>query len=622
MPDPVLGACLARIHDRLRGLDTGEVATYIPELATVDADRFGLAVATLDGHVYAAGDADAAFTIQSVSQPFVYGMALDDHGVAHVSRRIGVEPSGEAFNAIVMDDEHNRPMNPMVNAGAIVASSMVRGDGLAERRGRVLDAFGRYAGRALSIDEAVAESERRTGHRNRAIAYLELSSGMIDEPVDEHLDLYFAQCSIEVTARDLAVMAATLANGGVNPVTGARALGEGHVAKVLSVMATCGMYDWSGNWMFRIGMPAKSGVGGGIIAVLPGQVGIGTFSPRLDEQGNSVRGIAACEALADELTLHVLDATATASPVVHRRVTAAQVSSRRRRRAGERAVLEASGPAVTVLVLQGDLFFATAEQLVRAVEGCAVDARVVVLDARRLGRATAGAVALLGELHDLAVATDTVLVLAGAPEPLVDALVADGRWPRSDVADDVDVALERGEDLVLAEAAAAVGVGAGPGAGLGLGPVDEHLDLGDVDVLRDLDAEDLAAITPLLVTEVHEAGEVILREGEPADRLCYLVAGSATVRIDVDGDAGTRTRRLRSFGPGTMFGEGAALDGGVRAISVVADERCVVRSLPTAALARLAAEHPAVHAHLLAALGRNLAELLHRAIDEVRALDE
>lgn len=615
MPDPVLDACLARIHERLRGLDAGEVASYIPELARAEADRFGLAVATLDGHVATAGDADHPFTIQSVSKPFVYGLALEDHGVAHVQARIGVEPSGEAFNAIVMDDQHNRPMNPMVNAGAIAATSMVRGEGLAERRRRVLETFGRYTGRPVGVDEAVAESERRTGHRNRAIAYLELSSGMIDEPVDDHLDLYFAQCSILVTARDLAVMAATLANGGINPVTGERALAESHVARVLSVMATCGMYDWSGNWMFRVGLPAKSGVGGGIIAVLPGQVGIGTFSPRLDDQGNSVRGIAACEALADELTLHLLDATATASPVVHRRFTAAEVSSRRRRRSTDRAVLEASGPAVTVLVLQGDLFFATAERLVREVERAAPAAQVVILDARRVGRATAGAVALLGELHDVAVASDTVLVLAGGPTELAEVLVAEAGWPEADIADDVDEALERGEDLVLS-LAAAEGVGVDGSAG-----ADQDEDeLGRLDVLRELDRDDRAVVAPLLRIETYEAGEAILREGEPADRLCSLVSGSATVRIELaDGE---RSRRLRTFGPGTTFGEGAALQGGVRTITVVADEPCVVRSLSSDALQAMAADHPVTYAHLLAAVGRNLAELLHRAVEEVRVLDE
>ena len=242
MPASAMEQYLGRVHRDLADLTDGAVASYIPELSKVEPDQFGLALATLDGHVDGTGDDDALFTIQSISKPFVYGLALDDHGVDHVIQRVGVEPSGDAFNSIVMDERNNRPLNPMVNAGAIACAAMVKGTGLEERRQRVLDTFSRYAGRPLTIDWKVAESERRTGHRNRAIAYLELSSGMIEEPVDEHLDLYFEQCSILVTARDLALMAATLANGGVNPVTGERALagrerlegprGDGHLRDV------------------------------------------------------------------------------------------------------------------------------------------------------------------------------------------------------------------------------------------------------------------------------------------------------------------------------------------------------------------------------------------------------
>jgi glutaminase len=610
MPTTAMEACLARVHRELLDHVEGDVASYIPELAKVDPDQFGLSIATLDGHTYRTGDAEASFTIQSISKPFVYGLALDDHGADHVLERVGVEPSGDAFNSIVMDERNNRPLNPMGNAGAIACAAMVEGDSLEERRQRVLDTFSRYAGRPLAVDWAVAESERRTGHRNRAIAYLELSSGMIDEPVEEHLDLYFQQCSILVTAEDLAMMAATLANGGVNPRTGERALKADNVSKVLAVMATCGMYDWSGEWMYRIGLPAKSGVGGGIIAVLPGQMGLGTFSPRLDELGNSSRGVKACEAVADTLNLHLLDATATASPVVTRRYTAAQVSSKRVRRQADAELLAASGPAVTVLQLQGDLFFATAERLVRTVEQLGPATLVVVLDARRVGRATAGAVALLHALRDDSIVAAPVL-LAGAPESLLDALAADGgAWPAEHVLADVDLALEHGEDVVLADAGRGV-------------EGDPETGLDGVDLFAVLDPDDRAVLAELLVTEVHATGELIIREGEPADRLCLLVSGSATVRIDlVDHVEGVdRTMRLRSFGPGTVFGEAAVLEGGVRPAHVVADTDCVVWSLAVEALQALEAVRPEVHAHLLAALGRNLSEMLGKAIAEIRVLD-
>lgn len=610
MPTTVVEACLARVHRELRDHVEGEVASYIPEPAKVEPDQFGLSIATLDGHTYRTGDAEVAFTIQSISKPFVYGLALDDHRADHVLERVGVEPSGDAFNSIVMDERNNRPLNPMVNAGAIACAAMVKGTGPEERRQRVLDTFARYARRPLTLDWSVAESERRTGHRNRAIAYLELSTGMIDELVDEHLDLYFEQCSILVTAEDLAMMAATLANGGVNPRTRERALKAENVSKVLSVMATCGMYDWSGEWMYRIGLPAKSGVGGGIIAVLPGQMGLGTFSPRLDEFGNSTRGVMACEAVADALNLHLLDATATAAPVVTRSYTAAQISSKRVRRQADGVLLAASGPAVTVLQLQGDLFFATPEKLVRTVEQLDPAILLVVLDARRVGRATAGAVALLHARRNDSTVAATVL-LAAAPESLLEALAADGgAWPAEHVLGDVDVALEYGEDIVLAD------VGRGASGDLEMG-------LDGVDLLAVLDAADREALAELLVTEVYGAGELIIREGEPADRLCLLVSGSATARIDlVDLVEGVdRTMRLRSFGPGTVLGEAAMLEGGVRPAHVVADADCVVWSLAVAALRELESVRPEVHAHLLAALGRNLSEMLRKAIEEIRVLD-
>jgi glutaminase len=612
MPTTAMEACLQRVHRALLDDTSGAVAGYIPELATVDPEPFGIAVATVDGHVHGVGDDDAEFTIQSISKPFVYGLALDDHGVERVLERVGVEPSGEAFNSIVMDERNNRPMNPMVNAGAIACAAMVRGDGLDERRRRVLDTFARYAGRPLGVDRAVAESERRTGHRNRAIAYLELSTGMIDEPVEEHLDLYFDQCSINVTARDLAMMAATLANGGVNPVTGERALEPENVARVLSVMATCGMYDWSGEWMFRIGLPAKSGVGGGIIAVLPGQLGMGTFSPRLDEFGNSVRGVRACEEVVDLLNLHMLDATATAAPVVSRRYTAAEVSSRRVRRAGDADLIRRSGAAVTVLQLQGDLFFATAERLVRTIEHIGDDTRVVVLDARRAGRATAGAVALLAVLHEQP-RTGPTLLLAGAGDGLLDALAAEGgAWPAEHLFVDVDLALEWAEDLVLAELAAA-----------STATEADVADMADgIDLLVRLDDDDRAALAPLLVTERYEPGEHILREGEPADRLCLLVEGRASGIVRIGEGEAARDRRVRTFGPGTLFGEAAVLEGGLRPTDVVADEGCTVLSLGREAFAELEATRPEVYAHLVAGLARSLSELLHQAVDELRALGD
>ena len=275
---PLEGA-LADLHDRFAGLSTGDVASYIPELGQADPDQFAICVATVDGHLYAVGDSEVPFTIQSISKPFVYGLALADRGLQAVVRCVGVEPSGDAFNAISLESESGRPRNPMINAGAIATAAMVDGSDSPAKMERTIELMSRFAGAPLAFDESVYRSERDTGHRNRAIAYLLRNAGILDEDVDDVLDRYFRQCSMLVTCADLATMAATLANGGENPRTGERVIDNDYVAHMLSVMATCGMYDYAGSWLYRVGMPAKSGVAGGIIAVLPGQLGVGVFSP-------------------------------------------------------------------------------------------------------------------------------------------------------------------------------------------------------------------------------------------------------------------------------------------------------------------------------------------------------
>ena len=216
---------LRELHERYLPDRSGAVANYIPELAAVDPDSFGVAFATTDGFLYEVGDTATLFTIQSVSKAVIYGMALEEHGREEVLRRIGVEPSGEAFNSITFDELHNRPFNPMVNAGAIAATAMIRGASRDERLQRILDSFRRFTGRELEIDDKVFRSESLTGFRNRAIAYLEINAGMIDGDVEEHLELYFIQCSLLVTARDIAVIGATLAGATILLIRARRSFG-------------------------------------------------------------------------------------------------------------------------------------------------------------------------------------------------------------------------------------------------------------------------------------------------------------------------------------------------------------------------------------------------------------
>ena len=306
--DHGLQELITDLHAKHQPLSTGQVATYIPELGNANPEHFGICVVSADGDVLTAGDCDVPFTIQSISKPFTFGMALEELGDQTVSRYVGVEPSGDAFNSIWLHGGTNRPYNPMVNTGAIAVTALLHrqyGDATFER---ILERFSAMAGRRLSMDAAVYESERRTGHRNRAIAHLLLNFDLVHDEAEAALDVYFKQCSILVTTRDLATMAATLANMGRNPITSEHALLDmGSIKDVLSVMFTCGMYDYSGQWAYRVGVPAKSGVSGGVMAVVNRQLGIASYSPRLDLQGNSVRGIEVCVDMAKRLGLHVFD---------------------------------------------------------------------------------------------------------------------------------------------------------------------------------------------------------------------------------------------------------------------------------------------------------------------------
>ncbi len=309
-------AGLNRLLERHRDHDAGRLASYIPELARADPALFAIAVVRVDGTRYEVGDADAPFTIQSISKPFTHAIALQDRGRTEVLKRVGVEPSGDAFDSIIALDAANRPHNPMVNAGAIAVTGMIDGRDPTHRLDRMLGAFEAFMGRRPGIDMPVFTSERTHGHRNRAMAHLMLNFALIDRPVEEVLDLYFQQCSIVVDAADLALMAATLANAGVNPVTGVRAMPREHIRDVLTVMHTCGMYNYAGEWAYTVGLPAKSGVSGGIIAVVPGQFGICVYSPRVDERGNSVRGIRVCEDLSANSGMHIFEARAGTEDVL------------------------------------------------------------------------------------------------------------------------------------------------------------------------------------------------------------------------------------------------------------------------------------------------------------------
>ncbi|WP_434587540.1 glutaminase A [Streptomyces sp. A5-4] len=352
MHEPVTDA-LTQVHARLAGLRDGRLADYIPQLALADPDAFGLALVSMEGHQYRAGRAQTPFTVQSVSKPFVYALVLAELGPAEVTRWVDAEPSGEAFNAISLEPGTGRPANAMINAGAIACTALVPGPTGARRFDRILGILSRFAGRALDVDESVYASESASGNRNRALAYLMSSTGSLPGDPSEAVDTYFRQCAVRVTAVDLAVMVATLANGGTNPVTGKAVVPEPVAVQVLAVMASCGMYDASGKWLLRVGLPAKSGVAGGLVAASPARFGVAAFSPPLDPAGTPVRGAAAMRELSERFGLHLMHNPARSAPTV-------SLSSRQEER-------------VTLVAAQGAIDFTAAERLLHELSPVALE---------------------------------------------------------------------------------------------------------------------------------------------------------------------------------------------------------------------------------------------------------
>ncbi|HTR51950.1 MAG TPA: glutaminase A [Kofleriaceae bacterium] len=299
--DPIQVA-LQNAYDGLKNLQEGSNADYIPALAKVDPKLFGIALVTVDGKVYTAGDVKSEVSIQSISKVFTMALVFQEKGEDAVRDNIGVDATGQAFNSIVaVEQNKGSEMNPLVNAGAITTTSMVQGENEPAIWNTILNTYDAYAGRRLTVNEDVYRSEAATNQRNQAIGMLMFAYGHIKTKPLQAVDLYTKQCSVNVNAVDLATMAATLANGGKNPVTHKSVLEPRFVPGVLAVMATAGLYDDSGQWLFATGLPAKSGVGGGLIAVVPGKFGIAVISPPLDKAGNSVRGQRAIEQVAKAL---------------------------------------------------------------------------------------------------------------------------------------------------------------------------------------------------------------------------------------------------------------------------------------------------------------------------------
>ncbi|MBK0404688.1 glutaminase A [Adhaeribacter sp. BT258] len=298
-------AALNEAYTKYKDLKEGKNADYIPELAKVPSEQFAIVIVTTDGQVFSKGDIDALFSIQSISKVITLARNIEDHGAQAIQDKIGVDPTGEKFNsAVIVENKKGKEINPLVNAGAIASTSMIKGKDYNEKWNTIMQVHNDFAGRQLAVNDPVYKSEAATNQHNQALASLMNSFERMYFDPPQSVDIYTKQCAINVNTKDLAQMAATFANGGTNPVTKKKVVSPQTVAHTLPVMATCGLYDDSGIWFYNVGLPAKSGVGGGIIAVVPGQYGIAAFSPRLDEAGNSVRAQKAITDIVNKLNLN------------------------------------------------------------------------------------------------------------------------------------------------------------------------------------------------------------------------------------------------------------------------------------------------------------------------------
>jgi len=597
---PPLLRFIDRCHADFLPETGGDVARYIPELSKADPAHFGISLATLDGHVYEVGDTQVPFTIQSISKPFVFALALDSLGASRVENVIGVEPSGDPFNSIRLNAE-NHPFNPMVNAGAIACSGLVHEAKGSDAFEHIRRELSRFAGRELDVDEAVYSSESATGDRNRAIGYLLRTNAVIKDNVAEVLDVYFRQCAILVTARDIAIMAATLANRGTNPVTGEQVTTPYAIARTLSVMTSSGMYDYAGEWIYRVGIPAKSGVGGGILASLPARLGLGSYSPRLDKHGNSVRGIKVCEALSSHYDLHMLDRSDDARNSIIADYTIGRNPSRRSRRPHERDILAAHHHDVRVFELVGTLSFSNVDYVSRRLAS-RPRPQFVIFDLRRVTAVTrAGARLIAEEFRELANFHVTV-VLSGIKRSSEGwKIVREWTDGITNLRDFylLDAAIEWAEDQVVYRYG---------------GSIDFHdiTELAEQPLLAGLSAKEIEALAALGTTRTYRHGEKIIASGEPATSLFFLRSGVVHVTLP-DGV------RLATLSAGMAFGEMALLESH-RSADVFADASAIAVEIPLADFERFRDQHPRAGERIMRNLAQILAERLIVANTKVNLL--
>ena len=572
---------IASVHAACVENRTGDILRGVPALEDVDPDSFGICLATADGYVYEVGDTRLPFCIQSISKPFTYGIALTDNGADLVDEKIDVEPSGELYNEISLHPVTHRPRNPMINAGALVAASLVAGATTEEQIERISRTYSMYAGRELPLDEDIFASQVESGHRNRAIGHMLREFGILKGNPDVAHEIYLRACSTMVTCHDLSMMGATLANGGANPLTGERVLAGDYTERVLSVMSTCGMYDAAGAWFAQVGLAAKSGVGGGIVAVLPGQLSIAAFSPRLDQHGNSVRAFESCRRLSRDLELHELRVARAARSAIRASYYVQESPSAVWRPEVDRRLLDEYGQKARIYEAHGDLLFGGAESVVREISEACRELDLVVLDVRRVGEIAEISRRLLDDLHRHVRAQECQVALIDPHDMVTRTGAGDDVLPKFATAADAIVWCE---DWLIEHYG-------------GRRPAEDRYRFRDHPLFAQASTRVADELERRMHPRSYTHGDLIVAESDTAAGAFLIMSGRVRCSITTTDSI---TRHLATLTPGTCFGEVYLVADGPNPLAMHADGSVELYELTRDEFTKISQESPELWAAIVA----------------------
>jgi len=637
---------LSEMLENLRPMTSGNVNPVTEVATSPDINKVGITITTVNGHQYSSGDADHKFAIQSIAKVFAYGLALDDLGPREVGKKIDVEPSGDPFNEISLQHQTGRPDNAMINAGAIATVGLIKGSGGKDRItriSRIMELAAEGSPGELEINRIVYHAENIGGHRNRALAWLLRSFEIIDSDPEPVVQDYFLECSTDVTTENLSMMAATLANKGVNPVTGREVFSEDTTRQVLAVMMTCGMYDAAGNWMIDIGLPAKSGVDGGIMVVVPGQLGIGVYSAPLDSHGNSVRGAAAIRRVTRDLGLHYADAPPLGGSTLRAHYSLADASLGVVRSTELSRITSQFGERCQILEVSGDLGFAETETMVRTIVEMDDDVSMVIIDFQGVDDYGKAAILMLASMTTVWRDEGKDIIFIDWGEALVESIldyisIRDDLYlpdPREkakaasagqlDLPSDAESVEQEitGEFRLFDNRSAAL-----EWAELRLAQryARDVLHTDDsprepeaapvFEFLNDADVDELAGYMEL---RSYTADTVIRRVGQPFGGIYFIRSGRVELAAEGKGDARYRHVYLS---PGTTFGEFALTYTGRQLTTIRAVDDVEVLVLSAQKIASIEKSNPQLAIRLWTAIAREAYTVLEQSSREAGAREE